>query len=95
MGSIGGSCFQELRPREENNYTCITPVRRDAMSDSSDTGVTSTVTMGIVSVPCYTRLTHVGVVVLFQGCLSGQSRVSHASDGQDRIHSGQNKGAVS
>lgn len=58
MGSIGGSCFQELRPREENNYTCITPVRRDAMSDSSDTGVTSTVTMGIVSVPCYVLGSH-------------------------------------
>lgn len=23
------------------NYTCITPVRRDAISDSSDTGVTA------------------------------------------------------
>lgn len=95
-GSVVGSCSQGLSPREDNNSTHSTPVRGDAISHSSNTGVTATVTRSVASVPCYTSVTPVSMgVVLSQGNLSGQSQVNHTSVSQAGIHLGQSKGALS
>lgn len=95
-GSMVGSCSQGLGPREDNNSVRSTSVNGDAISHSSNTGVTATVTRSVASVRCYTSVTPVSMgIVLFQGTLFGQSQVNHAIVSQVGIHSGQSKGALS
>uniref|UniRef100_K1QBX8 Uncharacterized protein n=1 Tax=Magallana gigas TaxID=29159 RepID=K1QBX8_MAGGI len=77
-GSVVGSCSQGLSPREDNNSIHSTPVRGDAISHSSNTGVTATVTRSVASVPCYTSVTPVGMgVVLSQGTLFRQRQLGY------------------
>lgn len=95
-GSMVGSCSQGLSPSEDNSSIRNIAVRGDAISHSSNTGVTATVTRSVASVPCYTSVTPVSMgVVLSQGTLFGQSQVNHALVSQAGIHSGQSKGALS
>lgn len=85
-------------PREDNNSSFSTPIRGDAVSHTSNTGVTETVTssMSVASIPCYTSVTPVSLgIVLSQENLSGQNQVSHASVSQAVIPLGQIKGALS
>lgn len=59
-GSVVGSCSQGLYPREDNNSIGSTQVG-GAISHSSKTGVTATVSQSVASIPCYISVTPVSM----------------------------------